>query len=136
MEEDTRPKECRFRLQDEGKSYPRSSCFACNKGILTGLGKSCSLQKDKEQETKNEIDQLNNLIKSLQKELDFADMEIKILKNRTAKSIQFTYEPTKERVKIYSGDDNSFEILSKYPEFLNPSKIFDGFSDNFPEDFD
>jgi len=28
-------------LQDEGKSYPRSSCAACGRGILTGLGTFC-----------------------------------------------------------------------------------------------
>ena len=39
---DPRPTNCRFRLQDEGKSYPRSSCTACHRGILTGLGTSCA----------------------------------------------------------------------------------------------
>lgn len=38
---DTRPAECRFRLQDEGKAYPKSSCTACGRGIATGLGRSC-----------------------------------------------------------------------------------------------
>ena len=36
-----RPVNCRFRLQDEGHAYPRSSCEACQKGA-TRLGKSCS----------------------------------------------------------------------------------------------
>lgn len=39
----TRPANCRFRLQDEGKSYPRSSCAACGKTISTGLGNHCTL---------------------------------------------------------------------------------------------
>lgn len=43
---DVRPVNCRFRLQDEGHSYPRSSCTACNKTILTGLGRSCRLAQD------------------------------------------------------------------------------------------
>ncbi len=40
---DPRPTNCRFRRQEEGKSYPRSSCTACGKGIITGLGNSCSV---------------------------------------------------------------------------------------------
>lgn len=39
---DTRPAECRFRLQDEAKPYPRSNCKACGRGIRTGLGTHCS----------------------------------------------------------------------------------------------
>jgi len=39
---DHRPVKCRFRLQDEGKAYPRSSCTACGKGVLSGLGNKCS----------------------------------------------------------------------------------------------
>lgn len=40
---DQRPLNCRFRLQDEGKAYPRSSCRECGKGITTGLGKQCNI---------------------------------------------------------------------------------------------
>lgn len=43
---DTRPAQCRFRLQDEGKGYPRSSCAACGKTIGTGLGKHCTVGKN------------------------------------------------------------------------------------------
>lgn len=39
---DMRPHNCRFRLQDEGKAYPRSSCSACKKTIMTGLDKNCT----------------------------------------------------------------------------------------------
>lgn len=39
---DARPANCRFRLQDEGKAYPKSSCTACGKGIATGLGRYCT----------------------------------------------------------------------------------------------
>lgn len=42
MTDDPRPANCRFRLQDEGKPYPRSSCQACGASIMTGLGKSCN----------------------------------------------------------------------------------------------
>jgi chorismate-pyruvate lyase len=38
---DPRPVNCRHRLQDEGKAYPRSSCTACGATIATGLGRSC-----------------------------------------------------------------------------------------------
>jgi hypothetical protein len=38
---DIRPKNCRFRLHDEGKPYPRSGCKACGRNIMTGLGKEC-----------------------------------------------------------------------------------------------
>lgn len=40
---DTRPANCRFRLRDEGKAYPRSGCLACGKTPMTGLGSSCSM---------------------------------------------------------------------------------------------
>lgn len=39
---DKRPANCRFRLQDEGKPYPRSSCTACGKSVATGLGSHCT----------------------------------------------------------------------------------------------
>lgn len=39
---DRRPANCRFRLQDEGRAYPRSSCAACGKTITTGLGVACT----------------------------------------------------------------------------------------------
>lgn len=39
---DKRPANCRHRLQDEGKSYPRSGCAACGKTITTGLGRECT----------------------------------------------------------------------------------------------
>jgi phosphoribosyl-ATP pyrophosphohydrolase len=40
---DPRPENCRFRLQANGKTYPRSSCTACGKTITTGLGRECHL---------------------------------------------------------------------------------------------
>ena len=40
---DKRPPNCRFRLQDEGKAHPKSSCAACGRTISTGLGKACHL---------------------------------------------------------------------------------------------
>lgn len=40
---DTRPQTCRFRLQDEGKPYGRSSCGACARTIVSGLGNACAL---------------------------------------------------------------------------------------------
>lgn len=40
---DNRPAECRFRLQDEGKPYPRSFCRACGRSIFRGLGNHCRL---------------------------------------------------------------------------------------------
>ena len=39
---DTRPLNCRFRLQDEGKAYPRSGCQAC--GLNLGVGNICPKQ--------------------------------------------------------------------------------------------
>lgn len=41
MTDDPPPANCRHRLQDEGKSYPRSSCQACGANIMTGLGLAC-----------------------------------------------------------------------------------------------
>lgn len=43
---DLRPIDCRFRLQDEGKAYPRSACTACKKTITTGLGRECTFPAD------------------------------------------------------------------------------------------
>jgi hypothetical protein len=40
---DTRPADCRFRLKDEGKPYPRSSCPACGRTVTTGLGNKCGV---------------------------------------------------------------------------------------------
>ena len=40
---DPRPANCRFRLQDEGKDYPRSSCPACGRTVTTGLGNKCDV---------------------------------------------------------------------------------------------
>lgn len=38
---DSRPTNCTFRLQDEGKPYPKSGCHACGRNIMTGLGRQC-----------------------------------------------------------------------------------------------
>lgn len=43
---DYRPANCRFRLQEEGKNYPRSSCAACGRTITTGLGIRCHRETD------------------------------------------------------------------------------------------
>jgi len=43
---DPRPYDCRFRAQQEGRPYPRSSCTACGKTILTGLGRRCAFDGD------------------------------------------------------------------------------------------
>jgi hypothetical protein len=40
---DVSPTNCRFRLRDESKSHPRSSCAACGRTITTGLGRECHL---------------------------------------------------------------------------------------------
>lgn len=40
---ETRPLNCRFRLQEEGKAYPKSGCQACGKTVMTGLGNKCSV---------------------------------------------------------------------------------------------
>lgn len=41
---DGRPANCRFRLQDEGKAYPRSGCRACGRNIATGLMGRCTMR--------------------------------------------------------------------------------------------
>ena len=43
---DYRPANCRFRLREEGKNYPRSSCAACGRTITTGLGTRCHRETD------------------------------------------------------------------------------------------
>jgi hypothetical protein len=44
---DTRPTNCRFRLQAEGKPYPRSGCTGCGRSILNGLP-TCPVQESPE----------------------------------------------------------------------------------------
>lgn len=46
---DLRPKDCRFRLQEEGKRYPRSGCEACGRTILSGLGNRCHHDQKRDQ---------------------------------------------------------------------------------------
>ena len=38
---DLRPANCRFRLQEEGRPYPRSSCVVCGRTVTSGLGNHC-----------------------------------------------------------------------------------------------
>lgn len=39
--EDCRPVNCRFRLMDEGKYYPKSACNSCGRTVFDGLGDKC-----------------------------------------------------------------------------------------------
>lgn len=41
QQDDSRPLNCRFRLMDEGKPYPRSRCGGCQRTIMSGLGAKC-----------------------------------------------------------------------------------------------
>ena len=41
MNNDPRPENCRFRLQEEKKPYPRSGCAGCHRSFVNGLGTSC-----------------------------------------------------------------------------------------------
>lgn len=43
LTDDPRPADCRFRLKDEGRAYPRSSCPACGASIGKGLGRQCGV---------------------------------------------------------------------------------------------
>lgn len=45
VKDDPRPANCRFRLMDEGKEYPRSRCNGCGRSITTGLGRRCHLEE-------------------------------------------------------------------------------------------
>lgn len=70
---DARPEGCRFRLQDEGKSYPRSSCTACGKTITTGLGTSCdktgnSFAMDRHIEVIERVEKLESVLRALKYE--------------------------------------------------------------------
>jgi len=54
---ETRPAECRERLREEGKAYPKSGCRACGAGIATGLKcKHAPATEDKEAPQKIVID--------------------------------------------------------------------------------
>lgn len=46
MQGDHRPANCRFRLQDEGKPHPRSSCQHCGRSVVSGLGTKCQYDID------------------------------------------------------------------------------------------
>lgn len=43
---DKRPANCRHRLYDEGKAYPRSGCDGCGQTIFTGLGATCRYENE------------------------------------------------------------------------------------------
>lgn len=60
---ETRPPRCRFRLQDEGKPYPRSSCQACERTITTGLGNRCSVEKVRTDIDNAAVDQFSRAMK-------------------------------------------------------------------------
>lgn len=60
-ENDNRPANCRFRLQDKGKPYPRSACQACGKSIVTGLGTMCTLTKGNNP-TADALDELGGIL--------------------------------------------------------------------------
>lgn len=54
---ETRPAECRERLREEGKAYPKSGCRACGANIATGLKcKRVPATEDKEAPQKIVID--------------------------------------------------------------------------------
>jgi hypothetical protein len=52
-DEKGRPPHCRFRLKDEGKPYPRSSCMTCHANVIT-LGKQCPYDKSPKEGSDNE----------------------------------------------------------------------------------
>lgn len=59
---DFRPKNCRFRLADEHKTYPRSGCNACGKTIATGLGRECSIaQGERDQAIRSVVEIVKRL---------------------------------------------------------------------------
>jgi hypothetical protein len=58
--DDIRPKNCRFRLKDEGKAAPRSSCDGCGKGIATGLGKHCTVGKEQDGEAQEDTSRVHH----------------------------------------------------------------------------
>jgi hypothetical protein len=76
---DLRPTNCRFRLAEEGKPYPRSSCPACKQTVFTGLGSSCSQFPDHQ----SEITQLKAQVEKLQMQLLNACLERETLFNHS-----------------------------------------------------
>jgi hypothetical protein len=54
---DNRPTNCRFRLLDEGKPYPKSGCTACGADLRT-LGKSCQRHPMTESSTDSLVERL------------------------------------------------------------------------------
>lgn len=58
---DIRPINCRFRLRDERKPYPRSGCLACGRTITTGLGKECYHTRNRITELEAEIERIKIL---------------------------------------------------------------------------
>lgn len=67
---DARPANCRFRLQEEGKAYPRSSCTACGRSILTGLGNSCGAVSNTSPLVMSRIEELEGAIRDLRREYE------------------------------------------------------------------
>lgn len=65
---DARPANCRFRLQEEGKAYPRSRCTACGRSALTGLGNSCGAVRNTSPLVLSRIEELERAVRDLRRE--------------------------------------------------------------------
>lgn len=96
MSLDDLPKNCRFRLESEGKPYGKSGCRACGRSVLTGLGKRCHLAIGDHDYDGENLEDLNSSLKILkemrhgaQQEIDFMLMKVQSL---TDKKLSLTYD--------------------------------------------
>lgn len=77
---DHRPSQCRFRLRDEGKAYPRSSCDACGKTVFIGLGTYCTAVRIVDHEARadalaRENERLREALASIKSLLSYASQD-------------------------------------------------------------
>lgn len=58
---EARPVDCTFRLQDEGKPYPRSGCAHCGRTITSGLGRQCHHETDRIEALERDLKQAREM---------------------------------------------------------------------------
>ena len=72
---DIRPVECRFRLQEERKAYPKSSCNACGRNVMAELGSECHYTQSKDEEIRKLRKANEILLKGIETALKIIDEE-------------------------------------------------------------
>lgn len=106
---DTRPENCRQRLIDEGKAYPKSGCTACGMSVFTpGFGSACQsggvalVSREPSQQVRYCIDKLNEQIAPAQAVVDgvCAALELVIPQIEALETLANAPPAPKEEIKL------------------------------------